>query len=243
VDTATQRSPSDQAFHANDFEEAVEYRSLSVLAIISLLFGLASPLCLASRFLLLIPLLGIVVSIIALIRIAASDGLLAGRGAAIVGLALCVAFGTAQFTRTAFMRYIQTSQAREHGEKWLSVLASGRTEDAFRATFEGARPEPPPDPHAPPVTTTPYDEFIKLDEIKRIASAGKDAKITFQGTKSYDPQGRGRATVRQQFQVTPADDKAEPVEVDLTIQRSSFMGEANIRWLVIKYEPPTDTPL
>src|SRR5262245_45308902 len=78
-------------FHTDDVEALSDYRTLSVLALVSLVIGLASPLAFAAPLALAIPIIGIAVALVALHRISRSEGLLAGRWAAITGLALSVA--------------------------------------------------------------------------------------------------------------------------------------------------------
>src|SRR4051794_40807962 len=96
---------SSAAFHSDDTDEAIQYRSVSALALVSLVFGLLSPLSFGMPLLIVIPLFGIGVSIVALRRIAASEGALTGSWAAIVGLFLCIAFALAPFSRDAVVRW------------------------------------------------------------------------------------------------------------------------------------------
>ena len=131
MDTAARPVSAEQAFHANDFEEAPEYSSVSALAIISLLFGLASPLCLVSRFFLIIPLIGAALAILSLVRISSSGGALAGRAAAIAALALCIVFGVAEVSRGAITHYLRTAEAEKVARDWLKILASGDMQRAF----------------------------------------------------------------------------------------------------------------
>jgi hypothetical protein len=243
VDTAARPVSAEQAFHANDFEEAPEYSSVSALAIISLLLGLGSPLCLVSRVFLIIAVLGAVVSIIALARIAGSGGALAGRWAAVVGLAMCVAFGVAEVSRGAITRYLRTSEAEHVARDWLATLASGNVEQAFLLTVDGQRP-PSMESALEPKATPPLDEFKSLDVIKSIVAAGKDAGIDLKGTENYERVTWRQFIVRQRFHITPSSTSAEATrdgfDVDITTQRSHFQRETKSRWLVWKYENPTD---
>jgi hypothetical protein len=246
VDTAARPVTVEPVFHSNDFEEAPEYSSVSALAIASLVLGLASPLCLVSRVFLILTVLGIALSIFALVRIAASDGSLAGRWAAVLGLALCVGFGTAEISRGAITHYLRTSQARNVAQQWLEVLAAGKLDDAFQRTVEGQRPRSPlGDPGAPPPTTTPFDEFTKLEVIQRIAAAGDKARIVFKGTDAYQRINWRQFIVQQRFQIAPAAKpdgaKPDPFDVAITVQRSRFARESASHWLVWKYEEPTES--
>ncbi len=239
--TGTSTTVSTPAFHADDPEQTTEYRTLSVLAIISLVFGVAAPLALAAPLLLAIPLFGIAVSIIALRRIATSGGVLAGRWAAISGLVLCVACGVAPFSRDLVLRSIRTRQAEEFGQNWLGMLTSGQSERAFQLTVDGARTPPPPEPGTPPPKTSPYQSFVDQSLIKSLTAAGANAEIRFDGTLSYQPQTYRNVIVRQQFEIRAASASAEgqPVQADLTVQRAQLPGEVFSRWLVTRYENAT----
>src|SRR5688572_8269686 len=91
VETASEFSATQvPAIHAEDLDQVANYRSMSGLAIVSLLLGLLAPVCFAAPVFLAIPLFGTALSLFALRRIAASEGALAGKWAATAGLALCV---------------------------------------------------------------------------------------------------------------------------------------------------------
>jgi hypothetical protein len=244
VSTLGRTISPEPAFHSNEFEESPEYSSLSALAIAGLLFGLASPLCLITGVLFVMPLVGMVLSIFALVRIAASGGTLAGRSAAVVGLALSIVFGVAQLSRGAITRYWRTSEAQVFASDWLRVLASGNIEEAFQHTVDGQRPANLQTPAAPPSTTTPLDDFTSSQVIKTITAAGKDSDIEFEGTEEYERQTWRHFLVTQRFQISPAAAEGEPrpdvFHVLVTSQRSQFIRERNNRWLIRQYEFPAD---
>jgi hypothetical protein len=241
VETGTRLAAFEPAFHADDVDQVAEYRTVSVLAIISLLFGLASPLCLLSRLLLIIPLLGAVISVLALRRIAAS-GMLTGRGAAVTGLVLCIACGAATLSRDTVTRHLRTAQAEEFGRSWLRLVAAGDTDQAFRLTVDGARPPAPAEPGAPPPTTTPRDEFLKNELVKKISAAGPDAEIELLGTPQYAAYSSRHHVVNQRFLVSPKGsangaESPEAIESELKLERARFAGERGTRWLVSGYAP------
>ena len=131
------------AFHADDVDQSASYRTFSVLAIISLLFGLASPLCFVGPLLFGIPLVGAAVSLLAIRRIDTSEGVLAGRWAAVAGLALCVASLASNITRDMVGQHLRAAQAEAFGRDWISLLLTGHADEAFRLTVEGAHTPPP----------------------------------------------------------------------------------------------------
>jgi hypothetical protein len=238
VDTVTSTSPP-PAFHSDDVENVANYRSLSVLALLSLVLGLFSTLSLVFTLFLGVVLLGLIVSLIALRQISLSEGRLAGRWAAVLGLILCVTCGVATMSRGAAIRYLRTSQAQQYARNWLSVLVAGKTTQAFRGTLEGNQPPPMPEPGMPPRTTTPLDDFKNDELIKKIAAAGEDAKIDYAGTYEYVAQSRRDYFLRQRYVITPqpgSKARSKPIRVNVAVQRSRLRGDAKPRWLITKFE-------
>src|SRR4051794_32093172 len=174
--TSTTHTASAPVFHGDDPEQTTEYRTLSVLAIISLVMGLASPLAVAGPFLLAIPLFGIAVSLVALRRIDVSGGVLAGRWMATVGLVLCVASAILPVSHAMIQRAIRVHDAETFGRNWVAMVTSGNLKEAFHSTTDATRPIAPPDPGAPP-KAPPYDTFVNHPVIKALKAAGASADI------------------------------------------------------------------
>jgi hypothetical protein len=239
--TDTTTSISDPAFHADDLDQTTEYRSLSVLAIVGLILGLASPFCLAAPLLMVIPLVGAAVSIIALRQIAASDGALAGQWTASIGLVLCVACAIGAMTHKSLVRSLRSHQAEVFGEKWIGLLLSGKVDEAFRLTVDSWRGQLPPEPAVPAPAKSPQDVFKDNPVIKELAAAGAKSKVRFGGTVSYEQQSARNVRVGQKFVVTPegaataSKPESGPIELLLTVSRSRIPGELNSRWLVSAY--------
>src|SRR4051812_34358136 len=195
-------------FHSDEPEEVNEYRSLSVLALVSLIFGLAAPLAFGMPLLVGIPLFGIGISILALQRIATSDGTLTGRWMAAAGLFLCVAFAIAPFSRDYALRAIRLRDAQSFAQKWLETLIAGHTEQAFRLTFDGTRPPPsasaqPPMPGDPPPKADYFKTFLESPVIKAIQAAAANAEIVPGEVREYTPQTYRNLWIRQVFTVKP----------------------------------------
>ena len=242
--TGTSTRASAPAFHADDLEETTNYRSLSVLAIIGLLFGLASPLCFGAPLLMIIPIIGIVISILALRQIAASDGTLAGTWAAATGLILCVAFAVAPFTRSYVLQTMRTQQADVFARQWLSEMVAGKTEQAYRLTTDSLRRPAPQEPGDNTPRPDPYTTFLDLPLVKALTAAGPDAEFRPEQPVSYDAQSFHRVYVRQRYRITPkaGDANAQPLVVDVTTQRAKLPGEDASRWLVQSFDDPNKEP-
>lgn len=238
TDTRTTVAP---AFHSDDVENVAAYRSLSVLSILSLIVGLLSWLCLFFPLFLGLAGFGVILSLLALRRIDASEGQLAGRWAAMAGLVLCVTFAAAAFARGAVTRYLRTSHAESATREFLDLVTANDTELAFKKTLQGNQAPPPPAPGEPAPTTTPYETFLNDPLIKKLVAAGKDAEIQYDGTLEYTAQSGNSFYLRQRYSVTPQSDspnagEAEPIDVAITIQRSRLRGDSNPRWLIIRFE-------
>jgi hypothetical protein len=248
--TGTSSKLGTVGFHSDEPEEVTQYRSLSVLALISLIFGLASPLAFGMPLLIGIPLFGIGISILALHRIATSDGALTGSWMAVAGLFLCIAFAIAPFSREYVVRAIRVHEAQSFAHKWLDTLVAGHPEQAFRLTVDGNRPQAAPASPQPPMPgeqqpkTDYYQTFLGSPVIKALQAAGANAEITPGEVREYTPQTYRNIWVRQVFTVKPSP-TAKGTDVLLTTQRSQFPGESMSRWLISRYEDPaaaTTTP-
>lgn len=231
------------SFHADDVEQFEGYRTLSPLAIVCLLLGLAAPACFLGPFLLVVPLFGAVLSIFTLRRIAASEGRIGGRVPATIGLVLCVACLLANFSFAAVTQHLRTGQATDFGRQWITLLTSGNVEQAYRLTLNGSQPrptlaEPPPGPKP----EDPYVEFGENPLVKTLASFGEGANVRFDETLGYDDRSYGQYDVRQRFLVTPAssdttDAKSgrKPVDVTLTVRRTGLAGRSRSSWLTLNF--------
>ncbi|MEX0939502.1 MAG: hypothetical protein WDZ59_16685 [Pirellulales bacterium] len=110
------------------------YRALSPWAILALLLGLASPLALMGPVLRTVPLLGVIVAILALRQIATGEGRIAGRGAAVLGLALSLLFGSAAISQALSRTFWIDQQSRELSRAWIDFLLDGQPQMAHQLT-------------------------------------------------------------------------------------------------------------
>ena len=239
LDTTSPTTTAEPAFHSDDPPEVSEYRTMSALAIVALVFGLASPLCFWAPLLIGVPLFGAALAIVALRRIAASDGALAGRTLALTALALCLVSATASISHDRVTRYLRSNQAEEMARHWLGLLLAGKTQEAFQLTVDGTRPQAPPGPGMPPPTETPLETFTKHPLVKAISAAGAASDVRFGGMLSYSPMSAGQMVIQQQYSITPAGEPGSqtgsPIQVILNVQRSRLPGEKGLRWLIMSF--------
>jgi hypothetical protein len=240
LDTTTSSPAHLPAFHTDDPPEVSEYRTMSALAIVGLVFGLAAPLCFVSPLLMVIPLFGAAVSIVALRRIAASGGSLAGRGAALAALALCVASIAASLSYDRVTRYLRSNQAEQLARQWIGLLLAGNLEQAFHLTVNGVRQPSPPPPGEPVPKETPFETFTKHPLVQTVSTAGAASEVRFNGMQSYTPLGSRQVRVLQEFSIKPAasagSPPGDPIRIILDLQRSHLAGEKTFRWLVLSFQ-------
>lgn len=113
----------------------IEYRPVSRLAIVGVLFGLLSPLALVDLNLLLFPLLGAVLCGMALIRIVRSGTPLLGRKAAWLGLTAAFVCSTASLADFYTYRWLIRREARQFALQWFEFLADGEPHKAYQLTL------------------------------------------------------------------------------------------------------------
>jgi hypothetical protein len=126
--TSPDRSAPDH-LHPDD-EALAQYASVSRWAVLAVALGLVSSLVLVSPVLVVLPLAAIVVAVLAMRQIAASEGRLLGHVPATVGLCLATLFMgwglSRQFTREAEL----TRQAQQFAEGWLILVRQGKLQEA-----------------------------------------------------------------------------------------------------------------
>jgi hypothetical protein len=239
LDTTTPPTARTPAFHADDPAEVSEYRTLSALAIVALIFGLAAPLCFWAPLLMAIPVVGAALSIIALRRIAGSDGALTGQGAAFTALALCLASAAASISYDRVTRHLRSNQAEVVARQWIELLITGRRQAAFDLTVDAARPPAPPAPGEPAPKETPIEAFTKSPIVQTLIAAGPDSTVRFERMSSYRSLSPGQVVVEQEYWIDPSattnSRPAGPVRVVLALQRSRLAGERDMHWLVASF--------
>ncbi len=228
-------TPSSTVFH-DESGPTTEYRSLSVLAILSFVVGCIAPVAYVAPFLLVFPLVGIALAILALRKIAISEGASVGRWIALAGLLLSIASLILPLSHFLTLKTIRVNEAQAFGRRWIELATSGKMEDAFHLTMDSARPNAPVEPGGS-VAPPPYQLFIDLPIVKALKAIGADANIQLRETLEYKPESYRVMTVRQLYRVTPAAGATSaPVDVLLTIQRGILPRENMSRWIIARYE-------
>lgn len=144
-----------------------DYVAINPTSIAALLLGLGSAVIVLGNILLLVPAIGIVCAIVALIQIGRSNQTQTGRGLAISGLVLCVLFAGG---RLGFGAYQRVRAAND--EKRLTQLMHELGDDLQAGKYEQAYALFDDRFHARvdmPEFTNEFDNFVKVG-IGRIVS-------------------------------------------------------------------------
>lgn len=120
--------------HVSSLDEkaVTTYRSISITAVLALLFGCASALALVHPFLWVIPAVAVVTAVLALRAIAQEGANLAGRGLAMAGLIVALFFGGWAPTRIVTRQWHLYRQARPYADQWLELLRAGKVYEAHQ---------------------------------------------------------------------------------------------------------------
>jgi hypothetical protein len=220
-------------------DELSGYRTISALAVAGLLLGLASPLCLFGKVLMFVPIAGAAVSLLALRRIAVSDGGLVGRRAALIGLILSVSCAAVAVSYGAVTRRLRTRQASAVGYQWIALILKGDTKSAFHLSSGHAAPDPNRE-EGFGAGGNPYNRFVEAPLVDALLKAGADAAIHGEEVIQYAAQGQGEFLIRQIFVVTPraggpsdgAAAQRPPLRFVLQLQRTRPLDGPHVVWLV-----------
>jgi len=216
--------------------EEVGYRSLSVLSIIGLILGLAAPLCLIAPLLLAIPIAGVAVALLAIRRVAASDGALIGRRAAVVALGLCVASMCASVSRSTLTRELLSRQSRQAALQWFALLEAGNAEEAFDMTIASTLPPRGPNPGDPEAaeetSQSPLEKFRQQPVVHFLLDQAAGAKIRYIEDLAYESGVRGAAQIEQQFAVDLAEQSGGISQATVQMKMRRTPTNGSWRWLV-----------
>jgi len=180
--------------HLSDEEPVAQYRSISPTAIGAVALGLASALILTTPLLALIPVAAIVVAIVALRGIAASEGQLAGRSVAITGLCLATLFLGIGLTRHLARQRLLEKRAREMSDVFFDLLEKGNLQAAHQFRQSPTLRITSPDAIAEHYASNQeaakdLQTFGTSPGIKDIVALGKQADVRFEGVWSATRDG------------------------------------------------------
>lgn len=177
----TEPSPLETSSEVDD--DALEYRSLEPLAIVSVLLGLASPLAIFQPLLAVVPILGLLTALVAFVKIG-GERARSGRGVALVGLVLSTFFLALPLARYASAQFMLRGQAVPVASEFLERLRQQRPEQALLLQMA-------PD-YRPPIddglwsyyrndeeARTQLEAFVKQPFVRMLLALGPDADVKF----------------------------------------------------------------
>lgn len=210
-------------YQYDDVQAVAAYRGISPMAVLALVLGLASPLAVFNHFLLILPILGTIVALLAIRRIAASEGELAGRRLALAGLALAVVCATALLTRDAVSKQVVAGQAAPWAEEWCRLVMADRHEAALELTrpLETRRAIDQSLLEYYQTNENAKQELAKFREsevVQLLTEAGEDARIVPAEVQGLVRDARGNFTLLQNFRLESSGDGAGPASRAFQLQ-------------------------
>jgi hypothetical protein len=209
----------------HDDAQYTQYRAVSSTAIVGLLLGLASPLAFASPLIWPLPLVGFLVSALALRRIARPEHPLLGRKAALAGLAISGLLLAAAPGEWLTYRWLLAREARQFADRWFQMLADGQPQRAYQLVLD------------PMARCTADDElwdfyrknlrhredlesYVKRPLIRTLLALGKRAQIRFYRMQGQQPEYENEAVDLQYAVTYDAQDGQKSFFVNLHLWRS-----------------------
>jgi hypothetical protein len=158
------------------------YHSVSALAIMALVVGLLSPLAFAHELWWALPLAGVALSLVAIVRIDRSEGMLIGRWAAVLGLAISLFCGAAAITQATTRRLWLAYRAEQMAERFVELLREGKPREAHqlwtRPVFQLAPGSDLPELYnANASLAKEYEGFLEREVIRDLLSLTSDAEV------------------------------------------------------------------
>jgi hypothetical protein len=158
-------------------DELGRYTSLSTLAICTLLVGLLSPVAILVPPFVVVPIVGILLGLFALLRINGSSGALSGTKLVYCALALCAFSAVAGPVRVKVRDSAYIGQADRVARQWLDAAIGNSPEGAVEMLSGNALmgiSGPPPD-EGPPPKLEPEILAAKLGQDHLISELKSDA--------------------------------------------------------------------
>lgn len=218
-------------------QQPLEYRAISGLAIVALVFGFLSFAALLGPVMWFVPVLAAVLAVTAMRRIKASEGELTGWNIAFLALLLAVLFGVAGPAREISIKYWLRARARFVVDQYLDLLQKGDTYAAHQLTLPGVQRKPR-GPGLQKVYETDeelkkrYDEFVATEPAKTMIELGKKARVDHEKTELVGG-GSGREELAVVYRIGDAGAGAPTKEFDVHVRRSPGPAAYNDQWQIV----------
>jgi hypothetical protein len=221
--------------------EVTQYRVVSGLAVGGLLLGLLAPLALAHPVLWAVPAAGIVVSLVALKRIAAAASALIGRKVALAGLVLSVLCAAIACSQWFVFRRLVDREARQFAHQWFETLRDGELHKTHQLSEYPESRLPFDDKlweHYAPGTESRrmLEGFLQRPEIRSLSALGDKAQVRYYDTEQIY-RDDGSDAVVQVYAVT-CQQRGEKTSyfLRLAMKRRPLPKTGHTYWQVLSFE-------
>ena len=225
----------------DDIPAALEYRPISLLAVFTLVLGVASSLSLAGPILLAVPALTVLLGALAWRSIAQSGGTLVGQKAILWGLALAVFFAAMSVGRSTTRRALAIRDSREIAETFIWLLQNNQPEKAHQLQLLESFRQPAGTPLQYHYRTTSNDYealriFVDAPLIHALLTLGKKAQVRYYATEDLS-ESAGRMYIVQLFTVTfEQQGKRQTFFARITTRRDIDLETGILSWAIDNYE-------
>lgn len=220
--------------------EAAAYRPLSVAAVLALLLGLASFTALLTPMLWAVSFVGIIVSIVAWVRIHRFEPPLTGRTAALLGLILSLFTAAAAPTQWYVRRTLLVQEAQQFVQLFFDFLKEDQPHKAHQLSM-AARQRSPIDENLwakyAPETNARKDleAFLERKEVRAVLILSKDPRTTI---RLFDVEGVWREDDEDRVALSYAvtyfdrDNKKRTFFVNVSANRYSMKMQQVSDWYI-----------
>ena len=220
--------------------EAAAYRPLSVAAVLALLLGLVSFTALLTPMLWAVAFAGVIVSVVAWVRIHRFEPPLTGRTAALLGLILSLFTAAAAPTQWYVRRALLVQEAQQFVQLFFDYLKENQPHKAHQLSM-AARQRSPIDENLwakyAPETNARKDleAFLERKEVRAILILSKDPRTTI---RLFDIEGVWREDdedrVALSYAVTyfDSDNKKRTFFVNVSANRYSMKMQGGSDWYI-----------
>lgn len=237
----SQSKISPARMHPEADADVIEYRPVSMLAVLTIALGLASALALAGPVLLFIPGACVLVGLLAWRSIARSEGTLVGRNVILWGLAFAAFFTAMSVGRILTQRALVVRDARQICDTFISLLLSNQPEKAHQLQYLEHLRQPTGTALWSHYQTTSNDHdalrrFVDAPLVHALLSLGKKADVRYYATEDI-AEGSGRTYVVLLYTVTfEQQGKRQTFFARLTARRDVDTETGILSWSIDNYE-------
>jgi hypothetical protein len=217
-----------------------QYRPVSAVAVCGLILGIVSPAVFFHPVMWLVPAVGVLVSAAGLLRIAASNGELIGRRAAMIGLWLSVAWLVAGPTDWASYRWALRREARQFAQYWFDFLAQNRPREAHQLTLSPKRRAPLDDHLAQRYSegsqwAEQLSGFLKDQLVSVMLAQGANARVEYIGSPGLGHEER-YDLVTLRYAIHYPDGAQEQTAYALLYLHRLYLEDGRANWQIVRWD-------